>query len=149
MYGGTSQVERILGIGRGKISIGTTEDSTIGTSYIRQAIEQTDKYINARLLPFFDDLPISPTPDALEFCSNFLTAYFVYTELLCADSQEPPDAVKDWKDMALEALDSYIKARLSTRGYPVYTKQDRLFKVKGIKGIGEGIIKDEDTITER
>lgn len=144
MYGGTSEVERILGIGRGKIVIGTTDDAIIGTDYIRRAIQQTDKYINARLSPYFDDLPIEPTPDALEFCSNFLTAYFVYTELLCSDTQEPPDNVNAWREMALQALDSYIQARLSTRGYPTYTKQDRLYVLKGVKGVGEGLIKDED-----
>ena len=144
MYGGTSEVERILGAYRGKLTIGISDEDTLGTSDIQKTMEQVDKYINARLSPYFDDLPIEPTPDALEFCSNYLTAYLVYTQLLSADTQEPPDNVNAWKEMALQALDSYIQSRLSTRAYPTYTKQDRLYVLKGVKGVGEGLIEDED-----
>jgi hypothetical protein len=152
MYCGTSEVEHILRVGRGKVTIGNDpNDSNLGTSDIRMDIEDADRYINVLLSDSINSLPVSPTPDGLNFASKYYTAYLTYSILFAANKPgKLPAVVETWKDMALAAVKSYKEDVKNSGVYAKWTKTTTVFTNRGVSGVeyqgADGIIEDDDIL---
>lgn len=154
-YAGTQETERILRVGRGKITIGVDpNESNLGTAEIRLAIDDADRFINSELSSVKDALPVSPTPDGLNFASKYLAAYFVHTMLFAANKPgKQSEVVESWKLMAKKTIKNYIN-NVETVGRPLKWTGgvDRAFTERGVDGVlfgdREGIFLDEDILDE-
>lgn len=154
-YSGTSEVERILKVGRGRVLISVDPSAgELGTSEIRLTINDADDIINAELSDIKDALPVTPTPGALGVASRYLAAYLVHTNLFVANKPNAvSSAVSGWKEIAKKAVGNY-KANIETAGRPVrYTGGvQRAFTERGVSGVNfgdrEGIFFDEDETDE-
>ncbi len=145
---GTSTVERILRLSYGNMSIGTSYQDSLGTSDIRQSLEDSERYILG-LLEDTISLTPSPAPNSLSFAADYLAAYFVYTNIFSANKpNEPSPVVISWKVMADKMVDSYKKGynspgQTNVAGKHSYTP---IFKERGVKGLGDGILEDSKDI---
>jgi len=147
---GTTSVERILRLAYGNFSIGTTTTDSLGTSDIRQHIDDGERYILGSLEDTITTIPSSS--NSLSFSADYLGAYFTYTNAFSANKPgEVSDVVKSWKEMADELIKTYKKGYMSgdsnIAGKHSYTP---IFKQRGIQGIGDGILTDaKDIKTKR
>ena len=144
---GTKTVERILRIAYGNISIGTAFTDSLGTSDIRQSIQDGERYILGKLEDTISSIP-SPAPNSLSFSADYLGAYFTYINIFCANKPDAPsEVVKSWKDISDSLIETYKKGYQSgdanVAGKHSYTP---IFKERGVKGIGDGILKDSTDI---
>lgn len=144
---GTKTVERILRIAYGNFSIGTSYQDSLGTSDIRQSIEDGERYILGRLEDTTSSIP-SPSPNSLSFSADYLGAYISYTNAFCANKPDAPsDVVLSWKTMADSLIDTYKRGYqngdANIAGKISYTP---IFKERGIQGIGDGILTDAKDI---
>ena len=144
---GTKTVERILRLAYGNLSIGTAMTDSLGTSDIRQSIQDGERYILGILEDTISSVP-SPAPNSLSFSADYLGAYITYTNIFCANKPDAPsEVVQSWKTMADSLIESYKKGYQSgdanIAGKHSYTP---IFKSRGIKGIGDGILEDSKDI---
>ena len=145
---GTKSVERILRIYFGNITIGTAVTDSLGTSDIRQYIDDAELYINALLEDTVSSTPITPSPNSLKFASDYMAAYLAHSGIFSANKpDEESPVVLSWKAMAEKAIESYKKGYQSgdanIAGKHSYTP---IFKSRGIKGIGDGLLEDAKDI---
>lgn len=147
---GTAQIERILRVRSGRITIGTRTTDALGTSDIRQCIDDAERYISALLSDTITSLPISPAPNALIFASDYLGAYFTHSIMYSANKPDEESGVaKGWKEMAEKAIESY-KKNWNTDGQTVkYTKQSVIFSERGVKGVSYGELEGIESDDER
>lgn len=144
---GTKTVERILRLAYGNLSIGTAFTDALGTSDIRSSIEDSERYIQGLLEDTISSVP-NPAPNSLSFASDYLGAYFAYTNIFAANKpNEPSEVVKSWKEMAEKMVETYKKGYstgdANIAGKHTYTP---IFKTRGIQGIGDGILEDDKDI---
>jgi len=145
---GTSAVERILRIYFGNISIGTTSKDSFGTSDIRQYVQDSELYINARLEDTISSIP-SPAPSSLIFAADYMAAYLAYCGVFAANKpDEPSPVVLSWKDMAEKVISSYKGGYINDANVAAYTSATKIFNTKGIIGIGDGELKDIDDVKD-
>lgn len=149
-YSGTQEIERILRVSRGKITIGVDPSETnLGTSEIRLTIIDADNFINSQLSDTIDTLPVTPTPEGLNFASKYLAAYLVHTMLFAANKPAgQADVVASWREMADKNIESY-KNNVTTAGKPAkWTETTVVFTQRGVSGVSyqgaDGIIDDVD-----
>ncbi len=146
---GTSTVERILRIAYGNLSIGTAMTDSLGTSDVRAYIEDAERYINSMLEDTVTSLPVSPATNSLQFASDYMGAYLLYSAVFSANKPgELADVVKSWKEMADQTIASYKKGynapgQTNIAGKISFTP---VFKTRGIQGIGDGILEDSTDI---
>ena len=150
-YSGTSEVERILGVYRGKITIGTALTDNLGTSDIRLTIDDADDLIDAQLSDTIDTLPVSPTPEALKFASKYYAAYLIHTSLYSANKPgKPSDAVETWKELAEKAVEAYKKNWQKASKEARWTETTVIFKERGVDGVvyqgADGVVDDDDIL---
>lgn len=141
---GTATIERILRIAYGNLSIGTAMTDSLGTSDIRAYIEDGERYINSSLEDTITSLPVNPVPNSLQFASDYMSAYLLYSAVFSANKPgELSDVVKSWKEMVDKAIESYKKGYNSgdanIAGKHSYTP---IFKTRGVQGIGDGVLSD-------
>ena len=144
---GTSTVERILRIAYGNLSIGTSFQDSLGTTDIRSSIEDSERYIQGLLEDTISSIP-NPAPNSLSFASDYLGAYFAYTNIFAANKpDEPSDVVKSWKEMAEKMVETYKKGYMSgdsnIAGKISFTP---IFDERGVQGISSGLLKDSKDI---
>jgi len=144
---GTKTVERILRIAYANFSIGTSMTDSLGTSDIRQHLEDGERYING-ILEDTVNTPISPAPNSLKFASDYLGAYFTYTNAFSANKPDAPsEVVMSWKTMAEKVLDSYKKGYQSgDANVAGWTSATAIFNSRGVKGISDGLLEDSKDI---
>ena len=145
---GTKTVERILRIAYGNILIGTAVTDSLGTSDIRQYIEDGERYINSLLADTISATPVSPVPHSLQFASDYMGAYLAHSGIFSANKpDEESPVVMSWKTMAEKAVEMYKKGYNSgdaaIAGKLSYTP---IFKQRGVQGIGDGILTDDKDI---
>src|SRR3972149_5773753 len=128
---GTKTVERILRIAYGNILIGTAVTDSLGTSDIRQYIEDGERYINSLLADTISATPVSPVPNSLQFASDYMGAYLAHSGIFSA--KKPDEMYKK----GYNSGDAAIAGKLS------YTP---IFKQRGVQGIGDGILTDDKDI---
>ncbi len=144
---GTSTVERILRIAYGPLSIGTAMTDSLGTSDIRAYIEDGERYINSMLEDTITSLPVSPVPNSLQFASDYMGSYLLYSAVFSANKPgELSDVVKSWKEMVDKTLESYKKGYSGDTNMAGYTTATAVFKTRGVQGIGDGILEDSKDI---
>lgn len=146
---GTASVERILRLYYGNLSIGTAMTDSLGTSDIRQIIEDAERYIDALLEDTITATPVSPVPSSLKFASDYLSSYLIHTNIFAANKPgEESAVVKNWKEMAEKAIDSYKKGyNTGDANIASYsTMKNKVFTTRGVKGIGEGLLEDADEV---
>lgn len=145
---GTKSVERILRIYFGNITIGTAVTDSLGTSDIRQYVEDGERYIDALLEDTISSTPVSPVPQSLKFASDYMAAYLAHSGIFSANKpDEESPVVLSWKEMAEKAIESYKKGYQSgDANIAGYTTATAIFKTRGVKGIGSGILKDSEDI---
>jgi len=145
---GTSAIERILRIYFGNISIGTSMLNSLGTSDIRQYIQDSELYINALLEDTISSLP-SPAPNSLIFATDYMAAYLAYSGVFAANKpDETSPVVASWKDMAEKVISSYKGGYTNDANIAAYTSATKIFNTKGISGIGDGELKDTDDVKD-
>ena len=145
---GTKTVERILRIAYGNITIGTATTDALGTSDIRQYVEDGERYINSLLADTISAIPVSPVPQSLQFASDYMGAYLAHSGIFSANKpDEESPVVLSWKEMAEKAVEMYKKGYQSgdanIAGKLSYTP---IFKQRGVRGIGDGILEDSKDI---
>ena len=145
---GTQTVERILRIAYGNLSIGTAMTDSLGTADVRAYIEDGERYINSILEDTISSIPVSPVPNSLKFSSDYMGAYLLYSAVFSANKPgELSDVVKSWKEMVDKTLESYKKGYNSgDANIAGYTTATKIFKERGVQGIGDGILKDSEDI---
>lgn len=145
---GTKSVERILRIYFGNITIGTAVTDSLGTSDIRQYIEDGERYIDALLEDTISATPVSPAPNSLKFASDYMGAYLAHSGIFAANKpDEESPVVLSWKAMAEEAIKSYKRGYSSgDANIAGYTTATALFKSRGVKGVGDGLLEDSKDI---
>lgn len=145
---GTKSVERILRIYFGNITIGTAVTDSLGTSDIRQYIEDGERYIDALLEDTISTTPVSPAPNSLKFASDYMASYLAHSGIFSANKpDEESPVVLSWKTMAEEAIKSYKKGYMSgDSNIASWTSATKIFKNRGVQGISDGLLKDEDDI---
>ena len=145
---GTATVERILRVYFGNITIGTAVIDSLLPTDINNFIQDGELYIDSLLSDTISATPVSPTPNSLKFASDYLGAYFTYVNVFAANKPgEVSDVVKSWKEMAEEAIKSYKRGYSSgDANIAGYTTATAIFKTRGVKGIGDGILKDSKDI---
>ena len=144
---GTKTVERILRIAYGNFSIGTSYQDSLGTSDIRESIQDGERYILGLLESTTNSIP-SPAPNSLSFSADYMGAYICYTNSFAANKPDAPsDVVMSWKTMAEKAIESYVKGYSSgdanVAGKLSFTP---IFDQRGVNGIGNGILTDAKDI---
>lgn len=145
---GTSSVERILRLQFGNLNIGTSYTDSLGTSDIRQYIEDSELYVNAMIEDTISSVP-SPAPNSLIFATDYLAAYLAHSGIFAANKpDEESPVVLSWKEMAENAIKSYKGGYQQSANVAAYTSATKIFKTKGIKGIGDGVLKDSDDIKD-
>ena len=149
---GTVCVERILRLAYGNFSIGTSMQDSLGTSDIRSYIEDGERFINSMLEDTVSSFPISPVTNSLQFASDYISSYLIYTGVFSANKPgEVSDVVKSWREMAEKAIEMYKKGYLggvgsdtsSTAGKISFTP---IFGQRGVEGIWDGILTDAKDI---
>ena len=149
---GTQTIERILRIAYGNLSIGTAMTDSLGTSDVRAYIEDGERYINSQLEDTVSSIPVSPAPNSLQFASDYMGAFLLYSAVFSANKPgELSDVVKSWKEMVDKTIESYKKGYISgasgdTSNMAGYTSATRIFKDRGVQGIGDGLLEDSDDI---
>lgn len=145
---GTKSVERILRIYFGNITIGTAVTDSLGTADIRNYIEDGERYIDALLEDTLSATPVSPVPQSLKFASDYMGAYLAHSGIFSANKpDEESPVVLSWKEMAEKAIASYKKGYQSgDANIAGYTTATSIFKTRGVKGIGDGILEDSKDI---
>lgn len=145
---GTSAIERILRLQFGNLSIGTAYTDSLGTSDIRQYIEDSELYVNAMIEDTTSSIP-SPAPNSLIFATDYLASYLAHSGIFAANKPDEESAVvKSWKDMAEKAIASYKGGYTNDANIAAYTSATKLFKTRGIAGISDGVLKDSDDIKD-
>lgn len=148
---GTSSIERILRLAYGNFSIGTAMVDSLGTSDIRAHIEDGERFILGMLEDTVTTVP-NPSPNSLSFAADYLSAYLVYSNAFSANKPgEVSDVVKSWREMAEKAIENYKKGYAlgiggDTTNMAGYTSATRIFKDRGVKGIGDGLLEDSKDI---
>ncbi len=146
---GTSSVERILRIAFGNLNIGTAMTDSIGTSDIRNYIEDGERYINALLEDTITNIPVNPVPNSLKFAADYMGAYLAHSGIFAANKPgEESVVVKAWREMAEKAISAYklgynAEGQTNIAGKHFYTP---IFKERGVQGIGDGILEDSKDI---
>ena len=146
---GTQTVERILRIAYGNLSIGTAMTDSLGTSDVRAYIEDGERFINSILEDTVTSLPVSPATNSLQFASDYMASYLLYSAVFAANKPgELSDVVKSWKEMVDKTLESYKKGynapgETNVAGKISYTP---IFQERGVQGIGDGILTDTNDI---
>ncbi len=143
---GTASIERILRIAYGNITVGTTTIDSLGTSDIRQSIEDAERFILGQLEDTISSIP-NPAPNSLVFASDYLSSYFVHTQIFAANKpdQESP-VVESWRVMAEKAIASYKGGYQVSANVAAYTSQSKIFTDRGVSGIGNGILEDSKDV---
>lgn len=146
---GTKTVERILRVYFGNLSIGTAQTDSLGTSDIRQTIEDAERYVDS-LLSNVVSTPISNPPSSIQFASDYMSAYLLHTNIFAANKPgEESAVVNGWKAMAEKAIDSYINFKKDgDSNIAAYTSATKIFTSRGVKGIGDGLLEDSKDIKD-
>lgn len=146
---GTAQIERILRVRSGRITIGTRTTDALGTSDIRLSIDDAERYIDALLSDTKTSLPVSPAPGSLIFAADYLSAYFTHSIMYSANKpNEESEVAKGWKEMAEKAIEAYKKG-WQTDGQSIkYSVQNKIFNERGIEGITSGELDGIETDDE-
>ncbi len=147
---GTATIERILRVRSGKITIGTKVIDTLGTSEIRQSIDDAERYIDAMLSDLISNLPVSGIPGALRFAADYFAAYLVHTEMFAANKPGEESAVAlNWKHMADDAIKAYKANKKTDGGVLKYTAPAKAFTERGVAGVGWGELKGVESDDEQ
>jgi len=143
---GTVSVERILRIAYGNISIGTSMLNSLGTSDIRQYIEDSERFILGSLEDTISSIPSST--NSLSFAADYLGAYFAYTGIFSSNKpNDPSPVVESWKEMAEKLIESYKKGYNSgDANISAYTSATKIFTTRGVQGISPGLLEDSKDI---
>lgn len=145
---GTSSVERILRTAYGNISIGTTMTDSLSATDISNFIQDGERYILGIIEDTISSIP-SPVPNSLSFSADYLGAYFVYSAIFAANKpDELSPVVLSWKEMAEKAIKSYKGGYTNDANIAAYASATKIFNTRGIKGIGDGVLKDSDDIKD-
>ena len=145
---GTASIERILRLQFGNLSIGTAYTDSLGTSDIRQYIEDSELYVNAMIEDTVSSIP-SPAPNSLIFATDYMAAYLAHSGIFAANKpDEESPVVLSWKEMAEKAIKSYKGGYTNDASIAAYTSATKIFNTKGITGIGDGVLKDSEDIKD-